>query len=80
MPRFIDPVIKYYQQIKDFLLLLLDKILHQPIETHQLWENLTFALKIFTHYVYKFEHKTVCLLYFLKAAGSLISVSKAVYK
>ena len=36
MPRFIDLVIKYYQQIKDFLLLLLDRILHQRIETREL--------------------------------------------
>ena len=36
MPRFIDLVMKYYQQIKDFPLLLLDKIVHQPIETHEL--------------------------------------------
>ena len=32
MPRFIDLVMKYYQQTKDFLLLLLDKIFRQPIE------------------------------------------------
>ena len=45
MPKFIDLVIKYYQQIKDFLLLLLDKILLQSVEKHESWENLTFAMK-----------------------------------
>ena len=47
-------VIKYYIQIKDFPLLLLDKIVHQPIETHELWENITFALIVYNLY---FEQK-----------------------